>query len=222
MLWKVSEKVLKFVETTQTVIAERDYTMPLWYTKNYTPTPHFPFEKFLRDAEKILNDPFSQESASKYPLTNIGYAGNTLLFEIALAGFKKENITVSYVGNVITVIAKWKSSDGSGTCCGNCCGTETQETQETQDSQEHCCETSSKCCCCHCEDIQYIQKNISTKDVCRKFYLSNEYLGGSIKWKYVDGLLTIAVYLNEVDHSVQPSGDDEDLIPPCPCPCCND
>lgn len=186
--------------------------MPLWYTKNYTPTPHFPFEKFLKDAEKILNDPFGQESASKYPLTNIGYAGNTLIFEIALAGFKKENITVSYVGNVITVNAKWKSqssessgsSDDSG-CCGGC------NTEQ-----------ADKCCCCHCEDIQYIQKNISTKDVCRKFYLSNEYLGGSIKWKYVDGLLTIAVYLNEVDHSVQPSGDDEDLIPPCPCPCCND
>lgn len=192
--------------------------MPLWYTKNYTPTPHFPFEKFLKDAEKILNDPFSQESASKYPLTNIGYAGNTLIFEIALAGFKKENITVSYVGNVITVNAKWGSqssqSSDSQNCCGNC----------DEDSQEHCCETantSNKCCCCKCEDIQYIQKNISTKDVCRKFYLSNEYLGGSIKWKYVDGLLTIAVYLNEVDHSVQPSGDDEDLIPPCTCTCCN-
>lgn len=186
--------------------------MPLWYTKNYTPTPHFQFEKFLKDAEKILNDPFGQESASKYPLTNIGYAGNTLIFEIALAGFKKENITVSYVGNVITVNAKWKSqsSESSGSsedsgCCGGC------NTEQ-----------ADKCCCCHCEDIQYIQKNISTKDVCRKFYLSNEYLGGSIKWKYVDGLLTIAVYLNEVDHSVQPSGDDEDLIPPCPCPCCND
>ena len=78
--------------------------MPLWYTKNYTPTPHFPFESFLKDAEKILNDPFTQETASKYPLTNIGYSGNTLIFEIALAGFKKENITVSYVGNVITVV----------------------------------------------------------------------------------------------------------------------
>ena len=191
--------------------------MPLWYTKNYTPTPHFQFEKFLRDAEKILNDPFSQESASKYPLTNIGYAGNTLLFEIALAGFKKENITVSYVGNVITVNAKYKSSNtqssDSQNCCEGTCG---------NSENQNCCETSDKCCCCHCEDIQYIQKNISTKDVCRKFYLSNEYLGGSIKWKYVDGLLTIAVYLNEVDHSVQPSSDDEDLIPPCPCPCCND
>lgn len=183
--------------------------MPLWYTKNYTPTPHFPFEKFLKDAEKILNDPFSQESASKYPLTNIGYAGNTLLFEIALAGFKKENITVSYVGNVITVNARWKSQSSESSDSQNCCGGCDEE-------------QTDKCCCCKCEDIQYIQKNISTKDVCRKFYLSNEYLGGSIKWKYVDGLLTIAVYLNEVDHSVQPSEDGEDLIPPCTCACCND
>lgn len=178
--------------------------MPLWYTKNYTPTPHFSFESFVRDAEKILNDPFTQETAPKYPLTNIGYSGGTLIFEIALAGFKKENITVSYVGNVITVDAKWKSSE------------ETGSSESSDDSGDKCCQ------CCKCEtEIEYIQKNISTKDVCRKFFLNNEYLGGSIKWKYVDGLLTIAVYVNTVNNSVAPSADDENLIPPCQCECCN-
>ena len=176
--------------------------MPLWYTKNYTPTPHFPFESFLKDAEKILNDPFTQETASKYPLTNIGYSGNTLIFEIALAGFKKENITVSYVGNVITVNAKWNTPTVEGDTSG-------------------CCECCSDSCSCHTNNIEYIQKNISTKDVCRKFYLSNEFLGGSIKWKYVDGLLTIAVYVNTVNNNVEPSSDDENLIPPCECACCN-
>ena len=62
-------------------------------------------------------------------------------------------------------------------------------------------------------------KNISTKDACRKFTLPDKYLGGSLKWKFVDGLLTIAVYVNDVDYSVEPSEDDEELIPDCDCGC---
>lgn len=179
--------------------------MTLWYTKNYSPTPHFPFESFLRNPDKILFDPMTQETPSKYPLTNIGYANNTLIFEVALAGFKKENIKVSYVGNVITVNAKWNKDSEEQTCpqceaqgCDGCCKCE--------------------CDCCK-KEIKYIMKNISTKDACRKFTLPDKYLGGSLKWKFVDGLLTIAVYVNDVDYSVEPSEDDEELIPDCGCLC---
>lgn len=180
--------------------------MTLWYTKNYSPTPHFPFESFLRNPDKILFDPMTQEIPSKYPLTNIGYANNTLIFEVALAGFKKENIKVSYVGNVITVNAKWnKDTEEEVQTCPQC---------EAQGCSGSCC----SCDCCK-KEVKYIMKNISTKDACRKFTLPDKYLGGSLKWKFVDGLLTIAVYVNDVDYSVEPSEDNEDLIPDCGCGC---
>lgn len=177
--------------------------MTLWYTKNYSPTPHFPFESFLRNPDKILFDPMTQEIPSKYPLTNIGYANNTLIFEVALAGFKKENIKVSYVGNVITVNAKWNKDSEDTQTCPQC---------EAQGCSGNCC----SCDCCK-KEVKYIMKNISTKDACRKFTLPDKYLGGSLKWKFVDGLLTIAVYVNDVDYSVEPSEDNEDLIPDCGC-----
>lgn len=180
--------------------------MTLWYTKNYSPTPHFPFESFLRNPDKILFDPMTQEIPSKYPLTNIGYANNTLIFEVALAGFKKENIKVSYVGNVITVNAKWNKDPEDTQTCPQC---------ETQG-----CDGCGSCSCDCCKkEVKYIMKNISTKDACRKFTLPDKYLGGSLKWKFVDGLLTIAVYVNDVDYSVEPSEDNEDLIPDCGCGC---
>lgn len=180
--------------------------MTLWYTKNYSPTPHFPFESFLRNPDKILFDPMTREIPSKYPLTNIGYANNTLIFEVALAGFKKENIKVSYVGNVITVNAKWNKDSEDEQTCPQC---------EAQGC-DGCCSCSCDCCK---KEVKYIMKNISTKDACRKFTLPDKYLGGSLKWKFVDGLLTIAVYVNDVDYSVEPSGDDEELIPDCGCGC---
>ena len=179
--------------------------MTLWYTKNYSPTPHFPFESFLRNPDKILFDPMTQEIPSKYPLTNIGYANNTLIFEVALAGFKKENIKVSYVGNVITVNAKWNKDSEDTQTCPQC---------EAQGCSGNCCGCSCDCCK---KEVKYIMKNISTKDACRKFTLPDKYLGGSLKWKFVDGLLTIAVYVNDVDYSVEPSEDNEDLIPDCGC-----
>lgn len=42
----------------------------------------------------------------KHPLTNIGFINNDIIIEIDLAGYKKENISVSYTGNVISVNAK--------------------------------------------------------------------------------------------------------------------
>jgi hypothetical protein len=72
-------------------------------------------------------------------------------------------------------------------------------------------------CECTSNEIRYIQKNISNKDVCRKFYLANEYLGSDIKWKYVNGLLTVAVYPNDDIQQVDPSDDDEDLYSNCEC-----
>lgn len=174
----------------------------MFLVKNYTPTPRIALESFMKEAEKFLQDPFSREQAPKYPLTNIGYCGKNLVFELALAGFKKENIKVSYVGNVITVQAVWNPTETHG--CENACSPNV-----------------TNCCTCCTDEIQYIQKNISNKDVCRKFYLANEYLGSTIKWKFVNGLLTVAVYPNEDTTVVDPSGDDEDITSTeCTCNCC--
>lgn len=166
----------------------------MFYVKNYTPAPRINLESFMKDAEKFLNDPYAKEQAPKYPLTNIGYCGTTLVFELALAGFKKENVSVSYVGNVVTVKAVYEKKKSDDSCN----------------------------CACTTSEIKYIQKNISNKDVCRKFYLANEYLGSSIKWKFVNGLLTIAVYPNNGDESqIDPSEDDEDIYgSKCSCECC--
>lgn len=168
----------------------------MFYVKKYTPTPRIDIETFIKDAEKFLKDPYAKEQAPKYPLTNIGYCGTTLVFELALAGFKKENIKVSYVGNVVTVKAVYDTNE------------ENTETPE--------CECDPNCKCIS-NEIRYIQKNISNKDVCRKFYLANEYLGSDIKWKYVNGLLTVAVYPNDDIQQVDPSDDDEDLYSNCDC-----
>lgn len=165
----------------------------MFYVKNYTPTPRIDIESFVKDAEKFLKDPYAKEQAPKYPLTNIGYCGTTLVFELALAGFKKENIKVSYVGNVVTVKAVYESVK--------------EQAPESEDTK----------CDCNSNEIKYIQKNISKKDVCRKFYLANEYLGSNIKWKYVNGLLTVAVYPNDDESQVDPSADDEDLYSNCDC-----
>lgn len=152
----------------------------MFYVKNYSPVRRFCIEDFMKDAEKFLNDPFTKEPAPKYPLTNIGYSDEVLVFELALAGFKKENIKVSYVGNVVSVKATYKTDDK---CSDDC----------------------------KCPEVKYVQQNISHKDVARSFYLSNEYLGAKIKWKFVDGLLTIAVYQNNEDNQIEASDDDENL-----------
>lgn len=69
------------------------------YVKKYSPENmlKFPFESFISDAEKLMRNQFSKkdEAIVRYPLTNIGYVGKKLVFEIALAGFKPENIKLT-------------------------------------------------------------------------------------------------------------------------------
>ena len=68
------------------------------YVKKYNPENmlKFPFESFISDAEKLMRNQFTEEKTIiKYPLTNIGYVGKKLVFEVALAGFKPENIKLT-------------------------------------------------------------------------------------------------------------------------------
>lgn len=84
--------------------------------------PKYPMEDFINEAEKLLRNPFCQKhEIPRYPLTNIGSIGTEcdkkLVFQVALAGFKPENIKMTYVGNVIKVVAKHTDSDKiTGVC----------------------------------------------------------------------------------------------------------
>ena len=72
----------------------------MYYVRNYNDNnlTKFPLHTILSEAEKLLKDPFNEKSeVQRYPLTNIGYAGKKLVFTIALAGFKPENIKLTYV-----------------------------------------------------------------------------------------------------------------------------
>lgn len=42
-------------------------------------------------------------------------------------------------------------------------------------------------------NINYVLNKLSLKDVKKKISLVNEYIGGAVRWKYENGLLTIAV-----------------------------
>lgn len=171
------------------------------YVKKYSPENmlKFPFDSFISDAEKLLRNQFTEEKAViKYPLTNIGYVGRKLVFEVALAGFKPENIKLTKTGNVITVKASFETN-----------------TNITN---------SGRCCCTPCNpDMKYIQQNITFKDAERKFYLPESHMDGEITSKYVNGLLTIVVTPKDENYSdITMNTEDIDLLGGCECECvCN-
>ena len=170
------------------------------YVKKYSPENmlKFPFESFISDAEKLMRNQFTEEKTIvKYPLTNIGYVGKKLVFEIALAGFKPENIKLTKTGNVITVKASYGTSG-------------------TSDS------TNVQCNCSTCHpDMKYIQQNITFKDAERKFYLPESHTDGEITSKYINGLLTVVVTPKAENYSnITMNTEDIDLIGnSCDCDC---
>lgn len=172
------------------------------YVKKYSPENmlKFPFDSFISDAEKLLRNQFTEEKVVvKYPLTNIGYVGKKLVFEVALAGFKPENIKLTKTGNVIIVKASYVANTNA----------------ETE---------STGCQCTPCNpNMKYIQQNITFKDAERKFYLPESHMDGEITSKYVNGLLTIVVTPKAENYSdITMNTEDIDLIGSCKCECvCN-
>ena len=107
-----------------------------------------------------------QKSESTYPLTNIGYFADSkyVLIEVSLAGFDKDDIKVRYNGSIICIEAEYTDK--------NIC----------------------KCSECMCSDeLTYIQKNIPTKDINRKIYLNNNYIGAKVRSSFKNGILKILV-----------------------------
>ena len=170
------------------------------YVKKYNPENmlKFPFESFISDAEKLMRNQFTEEKTIiKYPLTNIGYVGKKLVFEVALAGFKPENIKLTKTGNLISVKASYSASVSGSTGC--------------------------KCSPCN-PNMKYIQQNITFKDAERKFYLPESHMDGEIASKYVNGLLTIVVTPKTENYSdITMNTEDIDLLGnSCQCDCiCN-
>lgn len=177
----------------------------MFYVKRYTAQPVINESEWISDIEKYLVDPYSETSTNvpKYPLTNIGFIGNKLVFELDVAGYNTFKVT--YVGNVVTVKGSVKS-------------------ENTENNTENNTAETGKCCsCCTCTNkvIDYIQKNIPNDDFTRNFYLVNDYLGSTIKWNCKNGLLRIVATPHETtaDTEVQPS-DDVIETGTCNCECC--
>lgn len=170
------------------------------YVKKYSPENmlKFPFESFISNAEKLMRNQFAEEKTIvKYPLTNIGYVGKKLVFEVALAGFKPENIKLTKTGNLILVKASYSASVSESTGC--------------------------ECSPCN-PNMKYIQQNITFKDAERKFYLPESHMDGEITSKYVNGLLTIVVTPKAENYSdITMNTEDIDLLSnSCQCDCnCN-
>lgn len=103
---------------------------------------------------------------------NVGYFNDSLVFELPLPGFKKENIEVKYSGNVIHVKATYEN-----------------------------------------EDITYALVGFKHDNVSKKLYLMNEYIGGAVRWQFVNGLLTIVVsQYTDPNDTIDPVGDNENLF----------
>lgn len=107
-----------------------------------------------------------QDTESTYPLTNIGFFSDSkyVLIEVSMPGFKKEDVQVRYNGSVICIDAEYTDT--------NVC-------------------KCSDCSCC--DELTYIQKNIPTKDINRKIYLNNAYIGAKIRSVLKNGILKILV-----------------------------
>lgn len=161
------------------------HNLDMFYVKRYRPQPEIEGGKWIVkncncnssgsngssnssiiDVDGSSNTNTSQnqnqnEKELKNPSTNIGSIDNSLVFEIDLCGFKKENIKIGNVGNVISVDATWQ-------------------------------DVNSK-------EIEYAETNIFKDNVSRKFYLSKDYLNSTLKWNFINGLLTIVVTPKTID-----------------------
>lgn len=120
-------------------------------------------------ANNLVDDYISsehQDTESTYPLTNIGFFSDSkyVLIEVSMPGFKKEDVQVRYNGSVICIDAEYTDT--------NVC-------------------KCSDCSCC--DELTYIQKNIPTKDINRKIYLNNAYIGAKIRSVLKNGILKILV-----------------------------
>lgn len=136
----------------------------MFYVTDFDPQYDFgmkTFDDFIRNKHKKIQKDESD--------INVGYVNKTLVFEIPLAGIKKENISVTSNGYVVEVNATY-----------------------TKDT-----------------DINYVLNKLHLKNVKKKISLVNEYIGGAVRWKYENGLLTIAVepYQTPTD-SLEPSESD--------------
>ena len=122
-----------------------------------------------------------QKTESTYPLTNIGYFPESkyVLIEVSLAGFNKDDLHVRYNGSTICIDAEYTDK--------NIC----------------------TCSDCNCEDeLKYIQRNIPSKDINRKIYLNNAYIGAKIRSSFVNGILKILVVPTQNYEDITISGTD--------------
>lgn len=58
---------------------------------------------FIRNTEKILKPLYAKHEEKDL---NVGFIEHTMIFQLSLPGFKRENITVTYTGDVITITAE--------------------------------------------------------------------------------------------------------------------
>lgn len=118
--------------------------------------------------DDFIADFFSKatETVTRYPLTNIGYDDNHVLYiELAVAGFSKEDISIDLTGDILTI------------------------TGVKSDSEE-------------LVDINWKEKNISSKDFERKIRLGDSYLGSEINASMEDGILSIIIPSTTPDKTV--------------------
>ena len=154
----------------------------MFYIRQFTPQPTIDEDLWIKDFDFQESD--TKETERR---TNVCIYDNKLVIEICLCGFKKSNISVSYVGNTITVDAKWENIYPKKECdCG--------------------CEN------CSCSDVKYLDQTFEHKDVKKQFNLVNDYLGSEIKWKFENGLLLIVCSKVENTETIQPIADDEGLF----------
>lgn len=156
----------------------------MFYIRQFTPQPTIDEDLWIKDFDFQESD--SKDSERR---TNVCIYDNKLVIEICLCGFKKSNISVSYVGNTITVNAKWES---------------------IYPKKE--CECDCGCENCSCSDVKYLDQTFEHKDIQKQFNLVNDYLGSEIKWKFENGLLLIVCSKVENTETIQPIADDEGLF----------
>lgn len=63
-----------------------------------------PFDRVFGDIDKIFEDAFPR-IATPFPPTNLERTQDGYIIEMALAGYKRENISVSQEGNILTIAA---------------------------------------------------------------------------------------------------------------------
>lgn len=213
--------------------------MSTYYVKTFSSMTNYPLEEWT---ESIVEDVEEDKEELTFPLTNYGYIEDILIFELDLCGFKKENIKISYVGNLITVNASWDSvksdTDEITIYSFNHCMHKHNHLMPFRHIHTHnngCkCKCNDGCKCnkdCKCREeekdikdipIQYVSKGFEKQNYTRKFYLTEDYFGSSIQVTFENGLLTIYVIPNKenVTSNVSISENDIDIkVKSCKCKC---